>query len=113
MTRLTTSVSARWPSTGGFAPRAQQRIRQFTQPETGEQTAEPRALGAQFGGRMGDGMIADGTRGRRGTGRSIEGVSLRHAEPFMQGLALPIGMIRARFNNDAAKKRSATMLTIP
>jgi len=94
-------LKARW---------TEQRIGQLAQAEPGKKATESRALDPKLGGGTAGG-IAVRTERRRKTCRCVELGSLSHAEPLVQGLALPVGATRARFNIDAAPTRPAVTIT--
>jgi hypothetical protein len=73
--------------------RTEKRISQLAEPEAGQQAAEPRAFDAKLSGGAGVIVIAAAAGGRILPCLDVERGSLSHAEPFVQGLALPDGAL--------------------
>jgi hypothetical protein len=75
--------------------RTENRIGQLAEPEAGQQAAESRAFDAKLSGGAGFIVIAADAGRRILPCLGVERGSLSHAEPFVQGLALPDGASRA------------------
>ena len=74
--------------------RTENRIGQLAKPEAGQQAAESRAFDAKLSGGARVIVIA-AAGGRILACLDVERGSLSHAEPFVQGLALPDGALGA------------------